>query len=283
MTTPEKCTAPRTSCGTPSGWRAGGRCPHCRTAHNRDAGKRRGLREEQRNLVLRDLRSGGTAESAAEAAGISPRSLAQSARVDSELRAALDGAPEAIQVIAPRGDWLAALVRLGGDQKAAALAVGINPNQPNNWRQADPDFNAAVVALLAWIEKAGARPIRSRRVDGRKWGVTVAELDEAAAHLERGASMATAARLTGLSRQTLADRAEDSPRLAAALEVRRRQVVTEGKLTAATRHIEEGASIAQAVDAAGIAKGDLMDYAPGHARLRAALEAYQHGPFPGQQ
>lgn len=275
----EECEAPRTRCGTPSGWRAGGRCPRCRAAHNQDAAKRRGLREDQRSLALRDLRSGGTATSAAEAAGVSPQSLSQAARSDSELRAALDGAPESIQAIAPRGDWLAALVRLGGDQKAAALAVGINPKQPGNWRQADPDFNAAVVALLAWIDRAGARPIRSRRVDGRKWGVTVAELDEAAAHLERGASMATAARLTGLSRQTLADRAEDSSRLAAALETRRTQVVTDDKLTAAARHIEGGASIAQAAELAGIAKGDLEEQAPGHPRLGAALRAYRELPF----
>ena len=151
MTTKE-CAAPRTSCGTPSGWRAGGRCPRCCAAHNRDDTKRRGLTADQRNAALRDLRSGGNTASAAEAAGVSPRSLSQSARTDSELRAALDGAPEAIQVIAPRGDWLAALVRLGGDQKAAALAVGINPSQPNNWRLADPDFDAVVVALLAWVQ-----------------------------------------------------------------------------------------------------------------------------------
>ncbi|MFD7867820.1 hypothetical protein [Streptomyces sp. NPDC059783] len=233
--------------------------------------------------MLRSLRAGGTATSAAEAAGISPQSLSQAARSDSELRAALDGAPEAIQVIAPRGDWLAALVRLGGDQKAAALAVGINPNQPNNWRQRDPKFNAAVVALLTWIQEAGVRPVRARRLDGRKWGVTVTELDEAAGHLERGASIVTAARLVGVSRQTLPDRAADSPRLAAALEARRQQVVTEAKLTAAAQHIEEGASITQAAEYVGVARGDLVEHVPNHDRLRTALESHQHGTFPGSQ
>ncbi|THA29227.1 hypothetical protein E6R18_25310 [Streptomyces sp. A1277] len=283
MVTIEGCDAPRTSCGTPSGWRAGGRCPGCRAAKNRDDAKRRGLTDEQRNLALRSLRSGGTAASAAEAAGVSPQSLSQAARADSELRAALDGAPEAIQVIAQRGDWLAALVRSGGDQKAAALAIGINPNTPNSWRQRDPEFDAVVMAMLAWIDTAGARTVRRRRADGRNQGVTIAELDEAASYLESGATISEASRRTGMAGPTLIKRAADSHRLSAALAARTRQPVTEGMLTAAARHLERGGSLAEAARLAATTRDALLKHAPGHDRLRAALEAYKEQPFPEQQ
>lgn len=270
MTTDE-CAAPRTSCGTPSGWRAGGRCPRCRAAHNQDVNKWRGLSSKKRGLVLAALRAGADAATAAEAAGVNERLLAHTARTDGELRAALDGLPVSVQAIARRADWLAALTRLGGDQKAAAHAIGITPSQPKKWRWEDPAFDAVVVALLAWITKGGARRNRVARIDGRM-------LDEAAAHLEQGASIAEAARLAGMASATLRKRASDSPRLTAALEARKQQNLTDVKLAAAARHIEQGASVERAAQMAEITKSELMKYAPGHDHLRAALEARREQP-----
>ncbi|WP_371793059.1 hypothetical protein OG285_32535 [Streptomyces sp. NBC_01471] len=153
---------------------------------------------------------------------MSPQSLSQAARADGELRAALDGMPQAVQVIARSWDWLAALTRLGGDQKAAAQAIGIHPSMPHSWRHADPEFDAVVVAVLAWISTANARLVKRHRVNGPSRPVTLDQLDAAAAHLEQGASVAAASRLAQVSRQTLFNRAADSPRLSAALKARGR-------------------------------------------------------------
>ncbi|MCX4451628.1 hypothetical protein [Streptomyces sp. NBC_01789] len=219
-------------------------------------------------MVLAALRAGASATAAAEAVGVSERLLATTARADGELRAALDGRPVAVQAIARRADWLTALTRLGGDQTAAAYAIGITPSQPKKWRWEDPAFDAVVVALLAWIAKGGVRRNRVLPVDEQR-------LEKAADHLEQGASIADAARLTGMAAATLRKRAPDCPRLAAALAARKRSSITDVKLTAAARHLEQGASLGRAAQMAEIAVGELIAHAPGHDRLQAALTAYR--------
>ncbi|MEU1088914.1 hypothetical protein ABZ401_19125 [Streptomyces sp. NPDC005892] len=225
----------------------------------------RGMNNRQREAVLLALRAGANAAAAAEAAGVTDRLLANTARADGELRAALDGMPAAAQAAARRADWLAALTRMGGDQKAASHAIGIDPSRPKKWRRESPAFDAVVEALLAWITEAGVR--RTNRVDESM-------LDEAAGHLEQGASVAEAARLAGMAAITLRKRAPDSPRLTAALEARRQQDATDVKLTAAAWHLERGASISRAAQRAEIAKSELLERAPSHERLQAALNAH---------
>lgn len=215
METVAKCKAPRAVCGSASGWRVGGRCPRCRAAHNEDDRSRRGLSEAQRNAALSALRAGGSASDAANAAGVTQQSLSQSARADSELRAALDGMPEPVQAMARRADWIAALVRLGGDQTSASHAVGLPVSKARSWRQNDPDFDAVVVALLAWIEARTDRPIQNRR------RIPDRELDMAAAQLEAGVSVREASRRAGISSATLIARSEDHERLRAALKAAR--------------------------------------------------------------
>lgn len=51
------CKAPKASCGTASGWRAGGRCLRCRLAHNNDTSRRRGLTDAERYDFLAALRN----------------------------------------------------------------------------------------------------------------------------------------------------------------------------------------------------------------------------------
>lgn len=269
MATIEECKAPSTSCGSASGWRAGGRCPRCRAAHNQDTNQRRGMNSRQREAVLLALRAGATAAAAAEAVGVTDRLLAYTARADGELRAALDGMPVAAQALARRADWLAALTRLGGDQKAAAHAIGVDPSLPKRWRREEPAFDAAVVALLAWITEAGGR----RRGQGAR--VDEDRLDDAAGHLEQGASIAEAARLTGMAAVTLRSRSSDSRRLTAALKARRERDDKDVMLTAAARHIERGVSIGRAAQMAMIAQSELLESAPNHDRLRAALNAHR--------
>lgn len=159
--TATSCSAPKTSCGTPSGWRAGGRCARCRLAHNHDTARRRGLSDEQRHVFLATLRSGKSVEEAAGEAGVTTSALAQAARRDGELRAALDGMPVDVQVAAQRAEFLASLVRCGGHQGLAAAQAGIPVHSVKNWRVADPEFDAVVVAILTWLGAARKGPRKS--------------------------------------------------------------------------------------------------------------------------
>jgi len=154
------CTVPTSSCGTSSGWRAGGRCIRCRLAHNHDTSRRRGITDQQRYAFLTWLRSGKAVEEAAEDAGVTPQALAQAARRDGELRAALDGMPVSVQAAARRAEFMAALVRCGGNQTLAETQVGLQIGTVNNWRQADPGFDSAVRAILSWLNEAVGRPPR---------------------------------------------------------------------------------------------------------------------------
>lgn len=160
--TAASCKAPAASCGTPAGWRAGGRCVRCRLAHNNDTNRRRGLPRAERHTFLTMLRCGKSVEEAAETAGVTVSTLVQAARRDGELRAALDGMPIGVQSAAQRAEFLAALVRCGGNQRLAEAQAGLSRSTAHNWRQDDPAFDAAVGAILAWLGVASSRPRKPR-------------------------------------------------------------------------------------------------------------------------
>lgn len=118
----------------------------------------RDLPAKARAVFLARLRSGESAEAAAEAAGVAAQSLEQTAQRDGELRAALDGMPAAVQVAAQRAEFLSALVCCGGDQPRAEARAGLPVGAVSAWRRAEPEFDAAVVAILAWLDAVNARP-----------------------------------------------------------------------------------------------------------------------------
>ncbi|MBE4761819.1 helix-turn-helix domain-containing protein [Streptomyces caniscabiei] len=203
-----KCVAPAKHCGTPYGWRTGGRCPRCRRAHNQESNHSRGLGEERRTTVLAALRDGLAAAQAAALVGVTPTSLSQWAGRDGELFAALEGQSERHQFVARQGDYLAALTRSAGNPKDAALLAGIRPETLEVWRE-DPDYMAMEKALLRWIRGA-TRPRRRPRLSAD-------ELDRAADLVEQGASVDEAARHLGCSKQGLQNAAARHERLQSVL------------------------------------------------------------------
>ncbi len=84
---PWECAARVTVCGTPSGYRLGGRCARCRAAHTMDC-KRLHLRPDQRVRILALVRAGESLTVAALAAGASHRAALNTLLVDVELAAA---------------------------------------------------------------------------------------------------------------------------------------------------------------------------------------------------
>lgn len=218
MTTPTgRCAAPPTSCGTAYGWRQRGRCPRCRTAHNEETNRYRGITAEQRATVLALLRTGRNAKEAAAAIGRTPRSLSARAVRDGELRAALDGSSVAEQVVAHLGDYLAALTRTGGNRSAAARQTGMTLSTIDKAAVTHPHFGAAEKALREWItqSQSGIR-LRIRIHD-----IT---LDKAAELIEQGGSVNAAASALGVTGHGLRRAAPRSERLVAALELRRGKV-----------------------------------------------------------
>jgi transposase-like protein len=149
----------------------------CRLAHNHDTTSRRGLANQERYTFLTMLRSGKTVEEAAEDAGVTTNTLVQAARRDGELRAALDGMPVEVQAAARRAEFLAALVRCGGNQRLAEIQAGLPLGTVNNWRQADPEFDAVVVAILAWLGSTTGRPRMPRSGRSRKPHVYLSHKD----------------------------------------------------------------------------------------------------------
>lgn len=162
---PAKCDKGGPYCGTPNGWRRGGRCRRCRTAHNADLRKRRGLTPEQRAHFLRLLRAGQSTHEAAASAGVPAGKVAAASSLDGELRAALDGYPQAIQRAARLGDYLAALTRTGGDVNLAVRISAVGTTAAlYSYRKRDPLFNSAEKAVLVWIDQA-TQHTRSRVSD----------------------------------------------------------------------------------------------------------------------
>jgi hypothetical protein len=204
-----ECAATPRSCGTPGGWRQGGRCTRCRRAHNLETREARGLTREQRAAVLRALRAGVTAQEAAEAVGKSVRSLQSASGRDGELRAAMDGESLVQQEMARRADLLCAMVRNGGNREEAARELGEKPTTVASWVRNDPLFATVETAVVEWVVAATGK--RSR-----KSSVTQAQLDKAVEMLEGGAPVAAVLRVVGVARETLRKYAKDNPRLAAA-------------------------------------------------------------------
>lgn len=205
------CKAPRTSCGTPSGWRAGGRCVRCRLAHNADINRYRSLNPEQRARFLDLLNAGLSVDDAAAHAGVTVPSLTATAAHDGELRAALNGQPVGVQRAARKGDLLSALTRTGGVMRDALLLVGIDADTAKAWRDEDPDYASAEDAVVRWLASARA-PKRKRRPP-----LTNEELDKAADLLEQGESVEASGRAVGVSGTGLRKAAARHPRLAAAM------------------------------------------------------------------
>lgn len=210
MTGMVQCAAPRTSCGSAAGWRAGGRCPRCRAAHNDETNRYRGITAAQRAEVLALLRAGTSPEEAAAAIGRPVQSLSGAAVRDGELRAALDGEPPERQRVARLGDYLAALTHAGGNKAAAIRRIGVPRTTVEQWLE-DPRFAAVEKALLAWLASAAIRP-RTR--------ITHAALGQAAALLEQGSSITAAAKAVGTTDMTLRKHAARHERLRTALAER---------------------------------------------------------------
>lgn len=209
------CSATRKSCGTPSGWRSGGRCPACRAAHNAEANRYRGLRLPQREAALTALREGATPEEAARQAGVSLKSLRGSSSRDGELHLALAGHPQPLQLLARQGDFLAALTCTVGNFADAAQRIGLAPATVRQWRQGDPLYAAAEDAVTRWIAITAVEA----RDDGRKrrGKIEDASLERAAELLEAGSTIAEAAREIGVTGQGLRVASARHARLAAAL------------------------------------------------------------------
>lgn len=192
----EQCAAVGRGCGSASGWRQGGRCPACRTAHNADTSRRRNqgaLSDTERQIVLGTLRQGQALDEAAGLIGRTPASLARQAAVDSELRLALADAPLPVQRVARQGDYLAALTRHAGRPTSAAGELLIGEALLTSWRK-DPAFVAAEQA----VRVLAGNPVRRGHVRITK---DMAEL--AAEVLRNGGTMAEAARRIGTSAQAL--------------------------------------------------------------------------------
>lgn len=209
--TPAKCEKGGEYCGTPTGWRRGGRCRRCRTAHNADLRKSRGLTSDQRAHFLRLLRAGQSVDQAAASAGVTVGSVNGSSINDGELRAALDGYPEPVQRVARLGDYLAALTRTGGDVALARQASGIGGSASlDKYRVSNPLFAAAEQAILEWIDQDYKRPHPQ---------VPDELLDRAALLLEADPkpTLTSVARAIGVSPQSLRPASRRHERLRAAL------------------------------------------------------------------
>jgi hypothetical protein len=210
---PEKCEPGGDYCGTPTGWR---RCRRCRTAHNADLRNSRGLTRQQRDHVLLLLRAGRNADQATASAGVTKTSVSVASTSDGELRAALDGYPEAIQKAARLGDYLAALIRTGGDIPLAVQVSKIpNFRALDNYRRTGPLFAAAEQAILQWVDQT------TKRTTGR---IPDDLLDRAASILEKDpdVTLASVARAIGVANGvTLRKAARRHARLRAALPAAR--------------------------------------------------------------
>jgi transposase-like protein len=218
---PHACKAIGRGCGTPNGWRIGGRCWECRSAHNADERRRRALAPEQRQAVLDSLRGGASPEHAAQSVGVTELSLSRFAERDGELRAALDGRPFDHQVLARQMDYLTELTRQQGNRLEACRALGLHPSQPGNWSRQRAEFRAAERAVLALWQASTTRTRQHRPRPGRR-SLTEAEIQTVCELLNGGGFLADAARAVGVKSSNLDQAAADHPELARALDAYRK-------------------------------------------------------------
>lgn len=157
-TTRGACAAAGRGCGTATGWRNGGRCRHCRRAHNTDAARYRPgtLTVEDHRALIAALNSGATPEQAAAIVNRPLASILRSAAGSSELRAALDGESLAVQHRARQGDYLVSLIRNRRDTDA--LGTGTL----SVWRLEDPLFRDAEAAVKALLDDQGLKNLRGK-------------------------------------------------------------------------------------------------------------------------
>ncbi len=150
--------------------------------------------------------------------------LSAAALHDGELRAALDGRPVEQQLLARKGDYLAALTRTGGDPRLAAMAIGVEEEQAVEWLS-DSAYADAERAVRVWIAET---------VSGPRQQVADEMLDKAADLLRDGMTITAAARAIGVSAATLRNRADGHPRLAAALPPKKSYRRQSGQLPSAS-------------------------------------------------
>ncbi|MGP3979449.1 hypothetical protein ACTWQF_36670 [Streptomyces sp. 8N114] len=191
-------------------------------AHNAETNRYRGLRPADRATVLEQLRAGATPHEAAEIVGKTARALGQAADGDGELRAALDGHPPGVQVLARQLDYLAALVRCAGDEEVAARALGLPGDALAQWRSDDVGYAQMEDRVRLRINEAGPSPNRTK--------TPLSQLERAAGLLENGHTLTQAAKSIGVTPNTLRNRAEDCPRLQAALPPLRKERGTPNQL-----------------------------------------------------
>ncbi|UNZ20644.1 hypothetical protein [Streptomyces sp. 891-h] len=208
------CAAYRRGCGTPNGWRKGGRCWRCRAAHNAETRKYRGLTPEQRSDFLAARRAGESVDQAAARVGVTRSALSNHAVTDGELRAAIDGLPETVQKAAQMGDYLAALTRTGGAVSLSMTVTGLSAGALERYRRADPHFAAAEEAVLKWLDQLTVVPQNA---------VTQRRLDMAVQVLKEGGTISAAAAKARLSITHLRSQAARHPQLAAVLPPPRRR------------------------------------------------------------
>jgi hypothetical protein len=77
--------------------------------------------------------------------------------------------PVNVQAAAKRAEFLAALVRCGGNQTLAEAQAGLPPGTASYWRRAEPAFDAVVVAVREWLGVVVTRPSKPHvRLTARK-------------------------------------------------------------------------------------------------------------------
>lgn len=164
MTAPAPCAAAQHGCGTPYGWRRGGRCPKCRAAHNGETREARRRRQAPDPALLSDLTrsvaAGADLTESARSLGVHPRTARVWAESDPGLAAAVGALPSAPGDLDAACQYLLALT--AGEQTTQAHADLIR------WRAAP-----AFVDLENLIGRHTIRPhLPRQRLPITAWGET---------------------------------------------------------------------------------------------------------------
>ncbi|MFI2078538.1 hypothetical protein [Streptomyces triculaminicus] len=117
-----------------------------------------------------------------------------------------------MQRLAPKGDFLAALIRAQGRPLDAARNLGLDEDISHTWRMEDPLYAKAEDAIITWI--ASNRPPTGRRKTPDE------ELDKAAALIECGTTIEAASSAIGITSAGLWKASKRHERLRGALVAR---------------------------------------------------------------